>query len=123
MTPFEHARKVVPIDCIGSRVFVVSIASDLLRVPLTVTPSAQRAEVVALIARQIIARQIVAALTDEDCRLAAEIDQAYLANQIWLPSQASAICREQATKHTVELHTGELHKAECRNESTKTNQT
>lgn len=103
MKPIDYARRVVPINYLGAHVFVVSLANEQCSVPLTVTPSSQRADVLALIARTIIAGEIAAALRDEDCRIAAEIDQAYLANKIWCPAQASRMCRELAQTHTPEL--------------------
>ena len=106
MTPFERALQAVPIECPGRQVFVVNLALEQLRIPLTVTPSARRADRIALVARQIIAGHVANALRDEDCRMAAEIDQAYLANKIWCPSQASKLCRELAQTHVLELNAG-----------------
>jgi hypothetical protein len=102
MTPFDHATKIVPIDCPGKHVFVVSLANESWRMPFTVTPSAQRADHVALIARQIIAAEIAEALTNEDCRLAAEIDQAYFKNEIWHVQHAASLCRRLAELHVMD---------------------
>ncbi len=109
MTPFDHAKRVIPVECLGTHIFVVSLADSKQSIALSVTSSGQRADFLALIARTIIAGEIAAALRNEDCRIAAEIDEAYLANKIWYPSQASQLCRELATKHTVELHASGLH--------------
>jgi hypothetical protein len=104
MTPFERALRAVPIECPGRQVFVVNLALEQLRITLTVTPSAQRADRVALVARQVIAGHVAQALRDEDCRIAAEIDEAYLANKIWCPAQASTLCRKLAETHVLELN-------------------
>jgi len=106
MTPFDYARRIVPIDCPGKHVFVVSIANESWRIALAVTASAQQADEVALIARQIIAAEVVKALRDEDCRIAALTDAAYLDGRLHFPTEVSALCREQAELHTVGLHTG-----------------
>jgi len=103
MNPFDYARRCVTIDCLSDKVFVVSLTcNNSLRLALTMTPSAQRADHVALLARQIIAEQIADALKDEDCRMAAEIDSAYLGGEIWLPSQAATLCRNFAELHVID---------------------
>jgi hypothetical protein len=102
MNPFDHARKIVTIDCPGRQVFVVSLANDSYRMPFTVTPSSQTADHVALITRQIIAGEIAEALKNEDCRLAAEIDQAYFKNEIWHIQHAASLCRRLAELHAMD---------------------
>lgn len=103
MKPFDYAKNVVPLNIVG-KMFVVSLANTTWRLNLCLTPSAQRADEIALLGRQIIALEIARALRNEDCRMAAEIDDAWLTGRIWAPSQASRICRELAELHTVELH-------------------
>lgn len=104
MTPFEYARAVVPVDCAG-RMFFVSLSGTSLKIPIEMTPSSQRADLVALIARQIIAGQIVEALKNEDCRIAALSDDGFLAGRINNPLEVSQLCREQAQLHTVDCIT------------------
>jgi hypothetical protein len=104
MTPFENAKRIVPIACPGKFVFVVSLANQGVSLPLVVTPSAQHADYIALVARKIIAAQISEAFKHEDCRLAAEIDQASLNGEIWLPQHAASLCRRLAELHDIELH-------------------
>lgn len=122
MTPFDYAQRVVNIDCTNSRLFVVNLSNEQMRIALSVSASSQRADHIALIARQIVAHEIAAAMRDEDCRCAAAIDEAYLARakKIWWPSQAAQICRVLATRqelntlgyYTSQLHTNELHNAD-----------
>jgi hypothetical protein len=103
MTPFDFATHIVRIDLVGFN-FVVALADDHWRLVLSMSPSAQRADQVALLARQIVAREIARALADEDCRIAAEVDQRYLAGEMYYPSEVSKLCRELAQLHTIELH-------------------
>jgi len=43
------------------------------------------------------------ALANEDCRLAALIDDDYLNDRIQFPSEAARLCRDQAELHTVKV--------------------
>lgn len=100
-TPYNRACKLVQIECHG-QVFVINLANKIWRHTITTTPSAQRADHLAYILRQIIATEIAQALTDEDCRLGAEIDQAYFSGEIWHVPHTSALCRRLAELHTID---------------------
>jgi len=73
VTPIDYAKRIVRIETTDHR-FVVSLANDSWRLPLSMGRSAQAADHVAFIGRQIVARQVAQALADEDCRVAAEIE-------------------------------------------------
>ena len=100
MTPFDHAKRIVQVELVGHN-FVVALADENLKLSLSMGPSSVRADQIALIARQIIARGIVPALQDEDCRLAAAIDDAYFKRYLWDLPQAAQFCRKQVEFHTV----------------------
>jgi hypothetical protein len=104
MTPFDHAKRIVTIACPGKQVLVVSLTNQAWRLALAVTSSAIHADQIALLARQIIAAEVVEALKNEGCRLASEIDQRVLSGQMMFPQEASVLCRQLAELHTVELH-------------------
>jgi hypothetical protein len=99
MTPYNRASRIVPIDTIGQQ-FVVSLADDTWRLVLSVSPSAQRADQVAVIGRQIVAKAIALAQADAYCHVAAEVDDRFLSGRLWSPVQVSMLCRELAELHT-----------------------
>lgn len=107
MNAFDHARRIVSINCPGRQVLVVSLVNEAWRFPLLLTPSAQHADQVALIARQIIAAEVAAAMRNEDCRIAAEIDQRVLSGEMRFPQEASILCRQLAELHILELNKGD----------------
>lgn len=102
MTPFDHARRLIKIENPGKQVLLVSLASQSVNLPLCLTPSAQHADYIALMARQIIALEVAEALRNEDCRIAAEIDQAFFNREIWQVPHAAALARTLAELHVID---------------------
>lgn len=112
MNAFDHATNIVRLETDGVRHnFVVSLADEHWRLVLSMGRSAQRADYIALLARQIIAREIVNVLRNEDCRIAAAVDEWYLGgrlqqpsrvSELLFPSQISELCRQMAELHVVD---------------------
>lgn len=100
MTPFDHAKRIVQVELVGHN-FVVALADEELKLSLSMGHSAERADQIALIARTIIAGGMVSALRDEDCRLAAEIEQMYRSYGLNSVGEAIDFCRKQKEFHTV----------------------
>lgn len=96
MTPFDYAKTIVPVDVVGSN-FVVSLGDAHWRLVLSMDRSAQRADHIALIARQIVERCIIKAMADAYCHVAARLDEQRLSDeQAPTREQFAMWCRNQA---------------------------
>ncbi len=100
MTPHERAKRIITLKRSGGR-YIVNLTDNCWRVLLSLSDSLPHADQMALMARHILAGEFARALADEDCRIAAEVDQLYLAGRIHYPSQVSRLCREMAQLHTI----------------------
>ena len=102
MKPFDFAKAIVPVTTVG-RNFVVSLGDEYFKLTLSLSGSAQRADHVALIARQVVARAIAKAQAEAYCHAAAEMDHQsheFFKQGSVGPSRAdfATWCRDQAAK-------------------------
>jgi len=103
MTPFDHASRIIPVDLVDSK-FVVSLASESLRLVLSMDLSSSRADHIALIGRQIVAGEVESAVAfakaNAYCHVAAEVDDRFYSGRIFSPLQISQLCRQFAELHS-----------------------
>lgn len=102
MTPADRAKRIITQEQIHGR-YVVSLSDSCWRVLLDMNDSLPRSDQIALIARHIIASEISKALEDEDCHIAALVDDSFLRGKIQYPSQVAQMCRLMAQDHMKRL--------------------